>query len=327
METIKNYLDNMFKALPKTSELSKLKSDLLCNMEDKYNDLKASGKSENEAIGIVISEFGNIDEIIEELDIKINSDDNFNNTNNINNDSKFNIITLEDCTEFLKEKKKASRLVGIGVFLCIISGAFSALISGLFEKNLSLVGTMSIAPVFVLVVIAIGLFIYANSRLQKYDFIKNGKFNLSNETENYIDSEYKTLKNNSTRAKIISISLFVISPLCVIIAETISETFENTFGPFFLLLLVAIGVFILINVSGTIDGCKMLLKINDYSIKSRKKNKTISAVSSIVWPIAVCIFLFSGFVFDLWHIAWIVFPITVLLFAAFSGAYNIIKDK
>lgn len=35
MKTIKNYLDNMFKALPKTSELSKLKSDLLCNMEDK----------------------------------------------------------------------------------------------------------------------------------------------------------------------------------------------------------------------------------------------------------------------------------------------------
>ena len=38
-------------------------------MEDKYNELKSEGKSENEAIGIVISEFGNIDELINELDI------------------------------------------------------------------------------------------------------------------------------------------------------------------------------------------------------------------------------------------------------------------
>ena len=63
MDTIKNYLDNMFSAFPKTAEISKIKENLFSNMEDKYNELKQSGKSENEAIGIVISEFGNIDEL------------------------------------------------------------------------------------------------------------------------------------------------------------------------------------------------------------------------------------------------------------------------
>ena len=38
-------------------------------MEEKYRELKRSGKSENEAIGIVISEFGNINELIDELGI------------------------------------------------------------------------------------------------------------------------------------------------------------------------------------------------------------------------------------------------------------------
>jgi len=32
-------------------------------MEDKYNELKNSGKTENEAIGIVISEFGCVENI------------------------------------------------------------------------------------------------------------------------------------------------------------------------------------------------------------------------------------------------------------------------
>jgi hypothetical protein len=36
-------------------------------MEDKYNELISEGKKENEAIGIVISEFGNLDELAEGL--------------------------------------------------------------------------------------------------------------------------------------------------------------------------------------------------------------------------------------------------------------------
>jgi len=68
METIINYVETMFINLPETAELQQLKQDILLNMEDKYNELKAAGKSENEAVGTVISEFGNLDEILDELD-------------------------------------------------------------------------------------------------------------------------------------------------------------------------------------------------------------------------------------------------------------------
>ena len=36
-------------------------------MEDKYNELIAEGVSENTAVGTVISEFGNLDELAEDL--------------------------------------------------------------------------------------------------------------------------------------------------------------------------------------------------------------------------------------------------------------------
>lgn len=58
METIKNYLENMFSHLPNTPEVQKAKYELYQMMEDKYNELISEGKSDNEAIGIVISEFG-----------------------------------------------------------------------------------------------------------------------------------------------------------------------------------------------------------------------------------------------------------------------------
>lgn len=74
MNSIISYLDNVFANLPKTSEMEKLKLEMLSNMEDKYYELKEAGKSENEAIGIVISEFGNIDELLSELDIPLNEE-------------------------------------------------------------------------------------------------------------------------------------------------------------------------------------------------------------------------------------------------------------
>ena len=59
METIKNYLEAMFANMPNTDDVKKAKNELLQMMEDKYNELIADGHSDNEAVGTVISEFGN----------------------------------------------------------------------------------------------------------------------------------------------------------------------------------------------------------------------------------------------------------------------------
>ena len=97
METIKNYLDNMFAGFPKTPEIMKLKNDLMLSMEDKYNELKYSGKSENEAVGIVISEFGNIDELVKEMGIS---------TSTVLNEKPLPLISMSIAEEFIQSKKR-----------------------------------------------------------------------------------------------------------------------------------------------------------------------------------------------------------------------------
>ena len=69
METIRNYLETMFLNLPRTPEVMRAKLELGQMMEDKYNELIAEGKMDNEATGIVISEFGNLEELAEELTV------------------------------------------------------------------------------------------------------------------------------------------------------------------------------------------------------------------------------------------------------------------
>ena len=60
METLRNYLNTMFQNLPDTAEVQRARDELWQMMEDKYTDLISEGVSENEAVGIVISEFGSL---------------------------------------------------------------------------------------------------------------------------------------------------------------------------------------------------------------------------------------------------------------------------
>lgn len=70
MKIIAEYLDSLFLNVPITSETKKAKEDLLALMEDHYHELIAEGKNEHEAIGAVITEFGSIDELLEELGVQ-----------------------------------------------------------------------------------------------------------------------------------------------------------------------------------------------------------------------------------------------------------------
>ncbi len=69
MDIINAYLETMFSPYPQTPRLLEAKEDLRGMMEDAYNEAIAAGYSNNEAVGKVITEFGNLDELAPVLGI------------------------------------------------------------------------------------------------------------------------------------------------------------------------------------------------------------------------------------------------------------------
>ncbi|MGL4569993.1 MAG: permease prefix domain 1-containing protein [Clostridium sp.] len=325
MDTIKNYLDNVFSGLPKTGEIEKLKSELLSNMEDKYDELKASGKSENEAIGIVISEFGNIDELLNELEIDAPILDKDTE------DTNFKTLNIEDTTTYLSDKKHTSFLISIGVCLCMLGANILIFISALTDDGIILSGVsdnvasaVMISPLFILLVPAIALFIYSGNYMDKYKFIEKGEFTTSNSTKSYLENEYASIKSTISLKVIVGVCLCVISPLFIIVGDAISEN-ASVYGVVILLLLVSVAVFLFINSGSLSEGYKKLLQLDEYSVESRKNNRVIGVVASIYWPLVTAIYLFISFVFGIWAISWIIYPIAGILFGAFCTIYNVSK--
>lgn len=316
METIKTYIENMFSTLPHTEEINRLKDELLSNMEEKYLELKDEGKSENEAIGIVISEFGNIDELLNELDMEIP------------NESSEKALSKETVLQYLEDKKRTSFLISIGVSLCIMGGATLILINQLIESEIILRGfservtdVVPLIPLFILILPAIALFIYSGQVMEKYNAIEKGDFSITLDSRIYLENKLKQNHSKFTAFTIAGVSLCIASPFCIFIGSAISDE-ASTYGVVALMLIVTIAVYIFINSSSLQDPYKKLLQLGEYNVVQRKNNRVIGAVAAVVWPIAVCIFLLLSFLFNLWHISWVVFPITGILFGAFCTFYN-----
>ncbi len=325
METIKIYLDNMFAGLPKTARIQELKSNILSNMEEKYHELKRQGKTENEAIGIVISEFGNIDELVEELGIKRDA-----------TKESQPVVTVEEAEEYLAIKKTMGTRIGFGVILCITAPALMILLSlflrdGIIPNNLpsDVVDIPGTILLLALITVAVAIFIYSGMRLERYNYMEKG-VQLPGSLEILLRQRYDSYTPKFYLNIIAGVCLIIFSPSIIFIASIFGESYEE-YGTVFMLILIAGSVYLFVTSGMIRDSYERLLKLKDYAKpvgNKEKENKVIGAVAAVIWPLASLIFLFCGFVYNLWHPAWIIFPVTGILFGMFSAAYSIIsKDE
>lgn len=314
METIRSYLDNLFTGLPRTQRVAQLKMELLSNMEEHYRELKAAGKTENEAVGIVISQFGNIDELLTELNIQ-------------RDEHALPEAEDSDVDDYLAASKQAARNVSLGTFFCILGPALLIFFNELSEAGAWDMGpnasTLALIPMFLSIVFGVGLLIYGGMRMEPYKALETGML-FSASSRARLQAGYAALRDTYMKSVIFGVCLCVISPVPLFVMTALGS---DTFGVPLLLFLVACGVYILIRGSMPRSSYQKLLKIEDYTPVKAKENKVVGAVASVVWPLAVALFLFLGFVYHMWGIAWVIFPIVGLLFGIFSSVYTTLHDK
>lgn len=331
METIKNYLDNLFAGYPKTEEVLHAKEELLANMEDKYNELKADGKSENEAIGIVISEFGNIDELAAEWNLPVASAEEIDSIN----------VSREEAERFIEAKKKNGVIVGIGVMLCMLGVALMILV-GCFAPGGStnrlditdaatlgdFIDVMTLLPLFVCIAIAVAMFIISGTKMEVYQAYEKKLIQLSAATKAYVQTEKSKFQTTFTIMLTLGVVLCILSPftLISILALYGDADAVSAIGVAVLLTFIAIAVFLFIRSGEEMNAYKALLQEEDFSPAHKQSNKTMDVIGSIYWPIMVIIYLAWSFITGNWGFTWIIWPIAGILFGVIAAILSIINS-
>ena len=308
METIKNYLESMFRNLPNTSEVLKAKNELLQMMEDKYAELRREGKSENEAVATVISEFGNLDEVASSLGIKEVLG------NNKEEQARRN-VTLDEVKEYLADLFNSIVFKVVGIVLFITCTVPVMLFGDVFEKY----ETMGVVLMFVLIAAGIACMIIPRANMETWRFLRHELCSISPATTDYVSNEKKKFRNTYTIMNTVGIVLCVCSFIPAIILDEKSDVSDSWSGILFFVF-VAAGVACIVYSSWRYRAYQRLLNINSESTiggtytRARDKepyydNKTMRAIMSVYWPTVTCIYLAYSFLTFHWWISWIIWPI------------------
>lgn len=317
MEAIRNYLETMFLKLPNTPDVYKAKNELWQMMEDKYTELISQGKSENEAVGTVISEFGNLDDLAKDLGI-----DKIIQNNNAP-DSK--TLSLEDAKRFLSDHTKHATRIALGVFLCILSVCLPIFAEGIAEHS-DAVEAVGICLMFVIIAIAVGFFIYSGTTIKRWSYLMTERHVTDFSTTQYVHERLESYKPTYALMLTIGIVLCILSVIPPVLMEDVLHLsiFGESLSACFMFSLIAIGVFLIVMASMRLSSYKALLNLNQYGTiggdytHSQKneihyKNKTVEAVMSVYWPSVTCLYLAASFLTFHWNITWIIWPIAAII--------------
>ena len=321
MDTIKNYLEAMFANLPNTVEVRRAKDELYSMMEDKYAELIGEGKTENEAVGTVISDFGNLDELAESLGIdKVISESEITDRR---------ILSQDEVIEYISDVTRKKFTIGLGVLMCCLAMVgpivFSP-ISEMFEMP-GLEG-IGVIIMFVFAAIGVGFFIFSSVMVSQWKFLSKEPCAIDYQTAEYIAREKED--NQVVRGSMLTIGIIacVFSVIPVIAFSTLFgdslPILTEGIGPAMIFVCSGIGVLMII-FSGAKDAAyDKLLSLNDAQIMAGnfepvKKNKPAYVsnvgrdIMSMYWKIVLCIYLIISFSSFEWGSSWLIWPIAGIL--------------
>ena len=323
MDILKQYLESLFKDIPSNDDSLKVKEDLYNMMEDKYNSLIEDGYTKNEALGKVISEFGNIEEIKElinseksnkEKNVKedlfvIDTDDIITSSNN---------ISKKDLLQLLAKLVASSVMLATSITLFITSVCMVMLmdfISDIKPQYTNILETVGICSMFGFIALGV-IFILISNMFKKYNkdiSIKGEELKLYNEILKKVTFTKEILV-------IIGVFLFIISIIPVIVLDELYPlSVAAGLGSTIMLVIISVGVWLIVAGARSVSLIRRVNKSKDGDKKEEKKhpqykNEKVKQIMECFWPTVVCLYLIISFsLWRYWEYTWVVFPIGLVI--------------
>ncbi|SDN25012.1 permease prefix domain 1-containing protein [Actinomyces ruminicola] len=349
MDTIDAFLEAMFAPYPATPRLLDAKRELHAMMEDAYADAVASGKSHNEAVGQVITDFGNLEELAPVLGILSDIRDAATPKDAAPasapaaapptpdaTPSEYPVITLPEAQALAEARRTTGAQLGIGVALCVLAAAplFLSLSLSQSDDGLGLIplnedqATAAGLPLaLVVVALAVTLLIRRHRAFMGLTHLTDGKF-----TRDPVVSAWAArlrLEHEATRSRAlaIAVALWILAPIPVVGAGILFQDHnggEQLLGLTIALLIVALGLRIFLpttwasmtHTTVTEEG-----RPADAAPtwRSAAENPFTEAIAGPYWISCVAIYLAWSFISSDWGITWMIWPIAGVLFGAIAA--------
>ena len=323
METIRNYLETMFAGLPASAEVKKAKEELLAMMEDKYTELIADGKAENEAVATVIADFGNLNDISETLGIS-------NVLEETKDEEPSRQITMDEAKAYLAATSKNAFLKGLGIFLLITCPTWTIFGDMLAEAgSFKAANPMGAAAFFMALAAGVCIIVYASFLMKEWAFAKKTKCFLDYQTAEYVKGKEKETRTGMLMLRVAGVFCCACCFVPAIIFDSMGDyvVFDERGGAMFFIMAGA-GVWMLVTSAGKAAAYKRLLGMNPEGTMARTyvaeeeeaeqkeeyKTPAMKVIMDNYWFTVGCLFVCISFLTFKWGVTWIIWPVATVIY-------------
>ncbi|MBR6473785.1 MAG: helix-turn-helix transcriptional regulator [Firmicutes bacterium] len=238
-------------------------------------------------------------------------------------------VSMEEAQDFLKYRNWCSGRIALGVMLCILCPVVLVVLTTAQEFGKTAMTETQAAGIglvilFVLVGLAVALFINAGIRGTRFDYLGEKSIDTAYGIKGLVTELKERYKDAYTRSMVIGVVLCVMSCIPLFIAMILAGDNEFIMGLTVgaLLVMIAVGVFMIVKVNIVWGAYNTLLEEGDYSRDAKAQSKKYGWIAGVYWLLVTAIFLATGFTrgFDnnwvIWPIAGIVFAIVCIVVKA-----------
>ena len=272
------------------------------------------------------------------------------------NETPLRRVSMEESQAFLSYREKIARYIPLGVALCILSPIVLILLAAFSEAGRIALGEEAAAGIGLVVLmlmvgVAVALFVVSGLTGKRFEYLSRESFETEYGVAGFVREKREREQGSFVARLVCGIVLCVLSAVPIFVAmifpaagEDIAISSKNEAGitvaftdavsslrfavaVAVLLVLVAIGVWLIVRAALIRGGCDILLEEGDYSRSKKADQKRNETFSGVYWGIVTAGYLAYSFITADWARSWIVWPVAGVLFGVVAAIDGAVKKK
>ena len=242
-------------------------------------------------------------------------------------------ISLEQSLNYVENKVKASVLATKGAVLCVCSVVplfFFLAMAETNRLNLSsdVAAAIGVVGILVLVSIGVSFFIRTNQYESEISLIENEKFELAYGVHSVVEEKLQKFRATYNIRLSVAIFMFIFSFVPLMLGSMFFGGSDTLLMMLIVLLvMIAIGIFIVAPVSAKYDAYNNILKDSGKETEKNRRVKRAEKLAAFYWPLLTAIYLGWSLWTMNWGVTWIVWPVGAVLFAALVGLMELLDKE
>ena len=195
--------------------------------------------------------------------------------------------------------------------------------SALTEDMVAAIGLLLL---FVIVAAGVAILLPSGIRLERYEFLEKEPIATEYGVAGIVEAKREAFAPTYHTGLVVGIVLCILSVVPLFFCMALEAELACVFAVCLILVLIAVGVYIIIRVACPWEAYEKLLEEGNYTREHKAENRRNDPFTGFYWCLTTAIYLAVSFYTGQWTRTWIIWSVAALLFAALLALRRMLRQ-